>query len=118
MTDLTRDPGRWPLATGIGWGTPYDDATLDVPCGSCKADPGSPCRTPRGAVKLYPHTTRTDKASNLRLRTTAALSSRMETAALRDDPDGPLWWFSTVGHFCGTHGAHHLLACTPAGGGR
>lgn len=90
----------------VVYGVAYEDADLEVNCGRCKAPEGVPC-TGRGKS----HVQRGDKARNRWLRKTSQLHSKLENQALRNDPHGPLWTFTTIPHVCAVLGAHVATDC-------
>lgn len=110
-------PDRRPRERCVGYGIPYPDGTLAVPCGYCKAAIGQECdrrrRASAGDDPDAAHCVRIDRARNLFQGKAYRLFCRLENEALARDPDGPLWSFQSLPHQCGTLGAHVLTDCTP-----
>lgn len=91
----------------VGYGVPFDDDHLIVPCGRCLAAVGVPC-TKRGGGT---HTIRQDRSMRLIHKQSAKLFSKLEREALQRDPNSPLWTFDGRGHRCGVLGPHPLSDC-------
>ncbi|RZT87483.1 hypothetical protein EV383_4408 [Pseudonocardia sediminis] len=92
----------------IGYGVPYDDAVLIVPCGECKAAEGVACAKRGGGT----HARRRDRARRMVQGAAWKLAMRHEREALRKNPDGPLWAAQSIPHRCGASGPHVMTECT------